>query len=82
MDLEKFHERGYKGKGIKIAILDSGLGQDFQQSLNGFDEKLTVEQNDEATMNIVQIIDFTTGSRIDDESTDLLDDEAGGNQGP
>ena len=29
MDVQKFHERGYKGKGIKIAILDSGLGQEF-----------------------------------------------------
>ena len=29
MDIEKFHAQGYKGKGIKIAILDSGLGQDF-----------------------------------------------------
>ena len=26
MDVQKFHDRGYKGKGIKIAILDSGLG--------------------------------------------------------
>ena len=31
MDVDRFHARGYKGKGIKIAILDSGLGQEFQQ---------------------------------------------------
>ena len=29
MDVQKFHDRGYKGKGIKIAILDSGLGLEF-----------------------------------------------------
>ena len=31
MDVSKFHELGHKGKGIKIAILDSGLGENYQQ---------------------------------------------------
>ena len=26
MDVKKYHQLGYKGQGIKIAILDSGLG--------------------------------------------------------
>ena len=55
MDIEKFHAQGYKGKGIKIAILDSGLGQDFQQTMAGYN----AHNNNDATMNIVQIIDFT-----------------------
>jgi len=33
MDIKKYHELGYKGKGIKIAILDSGLGPDYLQAL-------------------------------------------------
>ena len=29
LDIHKFHEMGYTGKGIKIAILDSGIGLDY-----------------------------------------------------
>ena len=29
MDIKKFHDLGHKGKGIKIAILDSGIGKEF-----------------------------------------------------
>jgi hypothetical protein len=29
MDVEKYHDLGYKGKGVKIAILDSGLSQEY-----------------------------------------------------
>lgn len=34
MDIKKYHDLGYKGKGIKIAILDSGLGQEYQKAIN------------------------------------------------
>ena len=33
MDIKKYHELGYKGQGIKIAILDSGLGEDYLKAL-------------------------------------------------
>ena len=33
MDIKKYHELGYKGQGIKIAILDSGLGSDYLEAL-------------------------------------------------
>ena len=50
MDVEKFHKRGHKGKGIKIAILDSGLGEEFQQTLGSYSDN---ENKDATTMNIV-----------------------------
>ena len=59
MDVDRFHARGYKGKGIKIAILDSGLGQEFQQINSNNDD-------DSTRMNIVKIIDFTNESRRDE----------------
>ena len=31
MDIKKYHANGHKGKGIKIAILDSGLGEEYQK---------------------------------------------------
>ena len=46
-DLTKYHNKGIKGRGIKVAILDSGIGQDYQ----------TKEIRE--AMNIVDIIDFT-----------------------
>ena len=54
MDIEKFHAQGFKGKGIKIAILDSGLGQEFQQTMAGYNAvgDLSAENKD-VTMNIV-----------------------------
>ena len=57
-NLKSFHDRGYKGQGIKIAILDSGLGLDYQS------------KEMEEKMNIKDIIDFTkedTGQSIHDE---------------
>ena len=30
MEIDRFHEKGIKGKGIKLAILDSGLGENYQ----------------------------------------------------
>jgi hypothetical protein len=29
-NLEEFHRKGYQGSGIKVAILDSGLGINYQ----------------------------------------------------
>ena len=31
MDIKKYHANGHKVKGIKIAILDSGLGEEYQK---------------------------------------------------
>ena len=31
-DLDDFYRKGYKGNGIKIAILDSGLGINYQNA--------------------------------------------------
>ena len=39
MDVAAFHAKGYKGKGIKIAILDSGLGEDFMSQLESDDNE-------------------------------------------
>ena len=33
MDIKKYHELGYRGKGIKIAILDSGLGLEYLKAM-------------------------------------------------
>ena len=30
MEIDRFHDKGIKGKGIKLAILDSGLGENYQ----------------------------------------------------
>ena len=64
MDIKKYHENGHKGKGIKIAILDSGLGEEYQkfsatnQTMGEKDDKLR-------SMNIVYIKDFTTPLKPD-----------------
>ena len=33
MNVKKYHELGYLGKGIKIAILDSGLGIEYIKAI-------------------------------------------------
>jgi len=55
--LTKYHGEGIKGQGIKIAILDSGIGAMYQT-----DEILR-------SMNIVEVIDFTkdSGGEVDEE---------------
>ena len=53
MDIKKYHAKGHKGKGIKIAILDSGLGEDYIYKSKGQDEARM------QPMNIVCIKDFT-----------------------
>lgn len=53
LNIKKYHDLGYKGKGIKIAILDSGLGLDYLSLLNA--------NSSDRQMNIVQVVDFTKG---------------------
>ena len=50
-NLTKYHNKGIKGQGIKIAILDSGLGEEYMPE--NFDTKSGT------SMNIIRIIDFT-----------------------
>lgn len=33
LNIDKYHELGYRGKGIKIAILDSGLGNEYLKAI-------------------------------------------------
>ena len=85
MDVEKYHDLGYKGKGVKIAILDSGLSQEYldqtiKSSLNEQNNKL--EGNGTSTqnvMNIVQVIDFTKETKQTDslrmQSTNTDDEQ-------
>ena len=48
-DLEKYHKDGIKGQGIKVAIFDSGLGENYQLKGSGGKD----------LPNVVKIIDFT-----------------------
>ena len=57
-DVSKYHEQGVRGQGIKIAILDSGIGSVYSQML---------DTDADQALNIVKIVDFTKGST--DEST-------------
>lgn len=57
-DVKKYHKRGIRGQGIKIAILDSGIGSAYSQ----------LEDVDKNALNIVKIVDFTKGLNERDES--------------
>jgi hypothetical protein len=47
-DLEKLHNQGARGQGIKVAIFDSGLGEEYQTDSEKRDR-----------LNIAKIYDFT-----------------------
>ena len=49
-DVSKYHELGVRGQGIKIAILDSGIGSIYSQ--------IDDTEADQA-LNIIKIVDFT-----------------------
>ena len=50
-DLKKYHEKGITGKGVKVAIFDSGLAQKYlNQNLASMEKSGLTEKNHEALM--------------------------------
>lgn len=49
MDIKKFHDRGYKGKGVKVAVLDTGVQKhqnlDVKGGFNAYDKSKPYDAN-------------------------------------
>ena len=83
-NLEEFHRKGYQGNGIKVAILDSGLGINYQNlsdtlqthgsqgELRGDQQRSIINPN---YMNIAKIVDFTKGDVTEGESSEPYTDD-------